>query len=193
MAAVLASVIAVLGTLAGATVGYIFQRRGSQLDQVSAREERLRQEQLTACSAFAAAVMELRRAQYDRWYRRREPPDQLDSGHARDESYRLRSAAWSAFYRFRLTTRDTDLTSLGWTAVEEAAHISTAAIEAELRANGERARDLLDQFVAAAAAQFTDGPRHCGAPRVSRPGLRSRSLTGKCAQVISGRKRSGSA
>lgn len=61
MAAVLASVIAVLGTLAGTATGYVFQRRISERNEITAREERLRQERLVACSAFAGAVMDLRR------------------------------------------------------------------------------------------------------------------------------------
>jgi hypothetical protein len=154
MAAVLASIIAVLGTLAGATVGYVFQRRISDRNEVIVRDERLRQERLVACSAFAGAVMDLRRAQYDRWYRRQEHPQQRDPDDARTESYRLRSIAWSAFYRFRLTTADNELTKLGWSAVEEAAHVANATDEADLRERGERARALLEDFVTVAARQF---------------------------------------
>jgi len=155
MATVLASVIAVLGTLAGAIAGYVFQRRMSEHNETLAREEKLRQEQLVACSAFAGAVMDLRRVQYDRWYRRQEHPDQMVPQDVRSESYRLRSVAWSAFYRFRLTTTDPALTKLGWSAVEEAAHVAHAADEADLRERGERARALLEEFVAAAARQFS--------------------------------------
>lgn len=72
----------------------------------------------------------------------------------RTESYRLRSAAWSAFYRFRLTTADNELTKLGWSAVEEAAHVANATDEAELRERGERAREFLEDFVAVAARQL---------------------------------------
>jgi hypothetical protein len=154
MAAVLASIIAVLGTLAGATVGYVFQTRISDRNEATARDERLRQEWLVACSAFAGAVMDLRRAQYDRWYRRHEDPQQRDPDDVRTESYRLRSIAWSAFYRFRLTSPDNELTKLGWSAVEEAAHVANATDEADLRERGERARVLLEDFVTLASRQF---------------------------------------
>jgi hypothetical protein len=154
MAAVLASVIAVLGTLAGATVSYVFQRRISDRNEAIARDERLRQERLVACSAFAGAVMDLRRAQYERWYRRQEHPLQRDPDDARTEYYRLRSIAWSAYYRFRLTTANNELTKLGWPAVEETAHVANATDEADLRERGERAPELLEEFVAVAARQF---------------------------------------
>lgn len=154
MAVVLASVIAVLGTLAGTTTGYVFQRRISERNEATAREERLRQERLIACSAFAGAVMDLRRVQYDRWYRRHEHPQRRDPEDVRNESYRLRSAAWSAFYRFRLTTTDAELTELGWAAAEEAAHVADAADEKDVHDRGERARALLEEFVTAAARQF---------------------------------------
>jgi hypothetical protein len=99
-------------------------------------------------------VTDLRRVQYDRWHRRHEDPQQLDADDARTESYRLRSIAWSAFYRFRLTTADAALTELGWSAVEEAAHVAKATDEADLRERGERARALLEEFVTVAARQF---------------------------------------
>jgi hypothetical protein len=154
MTVVLASVIAVLGTLAGTTIGYVFQRRISEHNEITTRQERLRQERLVACSAFAGAVMDLRRAQYDRWYRRQEHPQHMDPEDVRTESYRLRSVAWSAFYRFRLTTTDPELTQLGWTAVESAAHVANATDEADVRTRGEQARELLEKFVTAAAKQL---------------------------------------
>jgi hypothetical protein len=154
MAVVLASVIAVLGTLAGTTTGYVLQRRMSEHNEIVAREERLRQERMIACSAFAGAVMDLRRVQYDRWYRREEDPQQMVPEDIRNESYRLRSAAWSAFYRFRLTTTDAELTRLAWTAVDAAADVDHATDRDNLRERGDRARTLLEEFVAAAALQF---------------------------------------
>lgn len=152
--AVLSSVIAVLGTLAGATATYVFQRRISDRHEAIAREERLRQERLAACSGFAGAVMDLRRMQYDVWHRHHEHPQQADLREVRDEAYRLRSTAWSSYYRFRLTATDSHLSTLGWSAVEQTAQVAQAADEADLRLRGERARKLLEEFVATAARQF---------------------------------------
>lgn len=66
MTVVLASVIAVLGTLGGATASYLFQGKISERNESKARDERLRQERLAAYSSFAGAVMDLRGIQYDR-------------------------------------------------------------------------------------------------------------------------------
>ena len=98
--------------------------------------------------------MDLRRAQYNRWYRRQEHPQHLDPEDVRTESYRLRSVAWSAFYRFRLTTTDPELTQMGWTAIESAAHVANATDETDMRERGEQARELLEKFVTTAAKQL---------------------------------------
>ena len=157
MAGVLASVIAVVGTLAGTSIGYIFQRRITRRTEAAARDDRLRQERLAACSAFAGAVTDLRRVQYDRWHRLHGRLQHLQNEGGEDpryESYRMRSVAWSAFYRFRLTNADHELSALGWSAADEAAHVARAEDEADLRERGERARDLLEEFVTKASRHF---------------------------------------
>lgn len=93
MAAVLASVIAVLRTLAGTMSGYVFQKKIGERAELVAQHERLRHERMLASSAFAGAVMDMRRVQYDKWHRRHESPTRTDPEDVRNESYRLRSAA----------------------------------------------------------------------------------------------------
>jgi hypothetical protein len=83
MVVVWASVIAVLGTLGGATASYLFQGKISERNESKARDERLRQERLAAYSSFAGAVMDLRGIQYDRGYSRMTVEDhQLDRSSA---------------------------------------------------------------------------------------------------------------
>jgi hypothetical protein len=107
MAVVWASVIAVLGTLGGATASYLFQGKISERNESKARDERLRQERLAAYSSFAGAMMDLRGIQYDRGRSRMTvEAQQLDRSSIRAESSRLRSVAWTAFYRFKLTSPD---------------------------------------------------------------------------------------
>ena len=99
MAVVLAGVIAVLGTLGGATASYLFQGKISERNESKARDEQLRQERLAVYSSFAGAVMELRGIQHDRGYSRMTVAgQQLDRSSIRAESSRLRSVAWTAFY-----------------------------------------------------------------------------------------------
>jgi hypothetical protein len=152
MAAVWTSVIAVLGTLGGATASYLFQGKISERNESKARDERLRQERLAACSSFAAAVMDLRGIRYDSGYSRLTAQDgQLDQSSIRAESTRLRSIAWTAFYRFKLTAPDQQLTDLATQAVEEALDVADASDKVDLKTRSERARARIDEFISAAA------------------------------------------
>ncbi|GAA2282386.1 hypothetical protein GCM10010149_28830 [Nonomuraea roseoviolacea subsp. roseoviolacea] len=56
MQSAITSLIAVVGTLLGATATYIFQARATKQARWEARDERLWQEQLAAYSAFAGAI-----------------------------------------------------------------------------------------------------------------------------------------
>lgn len=157
MAVVLASVIAVLGTLGGATASYLFQGKISERNELKARHERLRQERLAACSSFAGAVMDLRGVQYDRGYSRiTTGGQQLDRSSIRAESSRLRSVAWTAFYRFKLTSPEDQLTNLAEQAVEEAFDVADASDKADLKKRSEQARARIDEFISAAANHLHD-------------------------------------
>jgi hypothetical protein len=151
MAVVLASIIAVFGTLGGVTASHVVQGKIGERNESIARDERLRQERLAAYNSFAGAVMDLRRAQYDRWHRRRSEEYQRDPEGVRAKSSRLRSTAWSAFYRFKLTSNDEELTSLAKQAVEAAAHVYDARNSADLQKRSERARACIDDFITSAA------------------------------------------
>jgi hypothetical protein len=65
--------IAVSATLPGSFGTYIFQQRSAVRAEVSAREERLRQERLAACGAFATAVTEFICGVVAAWLRRSDP------------------------------------------------------------------------------------------------------------------------
>ena len=158
MAVVLASVIAVLGTLGGATASYLFQGRISERNELKARHERLRQERLAAYSSFAGAVMDLRGVQYDRGYSRMTAEDQqIDRSSIRGESSRLRSLVWTSFYRFKLTSPEERLTNLARRAVEEAFDVTDASDKADLKKRSEQARARIDEFISAAAIHLEDG------------------------------------
>ncbi len=155
MAVVWASVIAVLGTLGGATASYLFQGKISERNESKARDERLRQERLAAYSSFAAAVMDLRGIRYDSGYSRvTAEDDKFDHSSIRAESTRLRSVAWTAFYRFKLTSPDQQLTDLATRAVEEALDVADGSDKVDLRTRSERARARIDDFISAAAAHL---------------------------------------
>lgn len=153
MAVVLASVIAVLGTLGGGALSYVLQSKISERSELRARSERVRQERLTAYSAFAGAVMDIRGAQYDRGYSRLTgPTSENDRAGIRAESSRLRSIAWSAFYRFKLTSPDERLTTLARKAVEEALDVTDASDKVDLKKRSEQARVRIEEFITVAAS-----------------------------------------
>jgi hypothetical protein len=155
MAVVWASVIAVLGTLGGATASYLFQGKISERNESKTRDERLRQERLAAYSSFAAAVMDLRGIRYDSGYSRMTAEDdKFDPSSIRAESTRLRSVAWTAFYRFKLTSPDQQLTDLATRAVEEALDVADGSDKVDLKTRSERARARIDDFISAAAAHL---------------------------------------
>lgn len=154
-----------LGTLGGVTASYLFQRKIAAHSESTARDERLRQERLATCSAFAGALMELRRVQMDRWHRSlSDRAYRTDPREARAESYRMLASAWSAFYRFRLTTSDAHLNTLAAQALEAAAQLSDAADDADLRQQAEQAGTRIDAFVTAAAHYLEAGDVGATAP-----------------------------
>ncbi|WP_371618187.1 hypothetical protein [Streptomyces sp. NBC_00454] len=107
MITVLASVVAVIGTLIGSWSTYAFQRRAAARTRAEAREERLRQERLSAYSAYAGAVTELKRAQITLWFRRRaDPRDEETVLAAQLESDRLGAAAETTVFHLRLVAED---------------------------------------------------------------------------------------
>jgi hypothetical protein len=124
-----------------------------------ARDEPLRQEWLAAYSSFARAVMDLRGIQYDRrGYSRMTVEDrQLDRSSIRAESSRLRSVAWTAFYRFKTDIAGPATHQSRHTAVEEAFDVVDASDKVDLKKRSEQARARIDEFISAAASQLEAG------------------------------------
>ncbi|WP_369243847.1 hypothetical protein [Streptomyces sp. R41] len=113
MDTVLASVVAVAGTLIGSLSTYLFQRRTVERAEVMAREERLRQERLAAYGGYAGAVTELKRGVITLWFRRRRSPRDEDAYRAAQlESDRLGAAAEAAAFRLHLVADEPVLRQL---------------------------------------------------------------------------------
>src|SRR5689334_10935454 len=99
MGGALTSLVAVAGTLLGSTLTYVFQRRTAGRAEQFARGERLRQERLSAYSAFAEAVMDYRHEELTVWLRRHgELTHPLPESFQVDQG-RLRALAVQARYR----------------------------------------------------------------------------------------------
>jgi hypothetical protein len=98
----LTSAIAVLGTLLGGIVTYVLQRMTLERSLAETRREKRRQEFADALAAYASACTSLRRAEFNRARMRLESPDNPKREEARQETYRLRAEARSAYYLVRL-------------------------------------------------------------------------------------------
>jgi hypothetical protein len=60
--------IGIAATLLGSLTTYLFQSRTAERAQSFERDERLRYEQVNACSAFASAITELKRGLITLWF-----------------------------------------------------------------------------------------------------------------------------
>lgn len=145
------SLIAVAGTLLGAAVTYFFQKQNAERAADRAREQARRSERLAACEAFAGAMVDYRRGEYDRVYQQLGTDPRNDVYRATlDEYYRLRSAAQHALLRIRLICDETAVIRAAEDAFEATARIHDASSGDDVRAAGECARSSLDRFIQAA-------------------------------------------
>ncbi|GAA2510077.1 hypothetical protein GCM10010393_48790 [Streptomyces gobitricini] len=141
------ALIAVIGTLLGAVVTHFFQGRAAHRTAALTRAEQLRQERITTYALFAGAVIEYRRAQNARVYRRN--GSQAES--TRLESYERRAAARQALVRVQLVCDDSRTVELARRAFEVTHHIHEAKDETERERRSEEAAGALDAFIGAAA------------------------------------------
>ncbi|MEU7277832.1 hypothetical protein AB0A69_03395 [Streptomyces sp. NPDC045431] len=141
------ALIAVIGTLLGAVVTHFFQGRAAQRTAALARAEQLRQERIATYSAFADAVVEYRRAQNARWYRR-------NGSHAestRLESYDRRATARQALVRVQLVCDDPAIVRLAEETFEVTNCMHEARDEADRDRRSQQAVEALTAFIEAAA------------------------------------------
>lgn len=154
MEAVLASSIAVLGTLLGSIITFAFQRRTSAQAEVFARSQQLRQERLTTYSAYAGAVTALKQAVVALWFRVQEAPDGPETRHAFTECDRLGAATENAQFQVRLLAKDSALVALAAAAFDAVAPLRTAATRTELAHREQDLQDALNAFLTAATTQI---------------------------------------
>jgi hypothetical protein len=149
----IASLIAVAGTLLGSATTYLFQRQTVERAERFARQERLRQERMAIYGAFAGAVTEHRRAVVNLWFRRGADREDPDYRAARNECDHLGAALDHARFQVQLIADDGSLMALANAAHKPTSAISSAADRAELMTCENQSRDAVSAFIAAAAAQ----------------------------------------
>ncbi|WP_062651455.1 hypothetical protein [Streptomyces maremycinicus] len=150
MESIIASAIAVLGTLLGAGITLAFQQRTVDRSHQLTRREKLRQERLDAYSSYAGALINYRRCLVHLWFCEHEqsPPEDPDA--VRIRAYDLRSSAQEALFRVQMLTDDGGLSQTAedvLTAVTALPKVDSRAELDELRA---RTRDDISRLVGSA-------------------------------------------
>lgn len=149
MSAVMASLIAVAGTLLGSFSTHLFQQRTMRRAETVARDERLRQDRLAACGEFAAAATDLKRGVIATWFRRE--GDAVEYQKALAEADRLGAAAESARFRLLLLMDDPVVRRLAEAVLRHMTAIGTADTRTELEEREVEFEADLSAFVGAAA------------------------------------------
>ncbi|WP_210591107.1 hypothetical protein [Streptomyces sp. GESEQ-35] len=151
MDVVAASLVAVLGTLLGATLTHLFQRRTELRAEQFTRSERLRQERIDAYCAYGGALANYRRGQMDYWFAKHDgrAVGEESIHELRREAQRLRAAAMEAMFRAELLTDSVELDELGRRALKAVDRIPGAQLRDELDPVREESRSLIYEFIAA--------------------------------------------
>ncbi|WP_434592882.1 hypothetical protein [Streptomyces sp. A5-4] len=150
MEAIIASAIAVLGTLLGSGITLAFQQRTVDRGHEFLRGETLRQERLDAYSTYAGALVNYRRCLIHLWFCLHDPPPQEDAEGVKIRSYDLRSAAQEALFRAQMLTEDAALSQAAEAVLDSIAHLHKADGRAELDERRTVTRDGISDLVVAA-------------------------------------------
>jgi len=151
--ALLTGVIGVAATLLGSFSTYLFQGRTAARAEAFARDERLRQEQLIACSAYAASLTSLKRGLISLWFHRKDEGGPAWK-EARTEADQLGASAEAARFRVQLVSGDSQLMMLADSAFAALGAIRTASDRTEMIEVEKRFEDAVKEFAAAAGARL---------------------------------------
>jgi hypothetical protein len=152
--ALLAGLIGIAATLLGSFTTYLFQSRTAERAQSFERDERLRYEQVNACSAFASAITELKRGLITLWFYHRRDAAGADYMAARIECDRLGASAEAARFRVQLVSGDPEVMMLADTAFTAAGALSRSADRDELRDREDRFEAAVTTFIHAASGRL---------------------------------------
>jgi len=154
--ALLTGVIGVAATLLGSFSTFLFQSRTAARAEAFARDERLRQEQLVACSSYAASLTSLKRGLISLWFHR-EDESAPAWKQARTEADQLGASAEAAQFRVQLVFGDSQLIMLADSAFAALRAIRTASDRTEVMEVEKRFENAVKEFVAAAGARLRSG------------------------------------
>lgn len=150
MESIIASAIAVLGTLLGSGLTLAFQQRTTDRSHQFTRREKLRQERLDAYSAYAGALVNYRRCLVHLWFCEHEQPPPEDPDAVRIRAYDLRSSAQEALFRVQMLTDDDWLSRAAEDVLADVTALSKVEARAELDELRARTRDGISRLVGSA-------------------------------------------
>ncbi|MEU0048629.1 hypothetical protein [Streptomyces sp. NPDC006309] len=150
MESIIASAIAVLGTLLGSGITLAFQQRTTDRSHQFTRREKLRQERLDAYSAYAGALVNYRRCLVHLWFCEHEPPPPENPDTVRIRAYDLRSSAQEALFRVQMLTDDDRLSRTAEDVLADITELPKADARAELDELRARTRDNISRLVGSA-------------------------------------------
>ncbi|SOD86495.1 hypothetical protein [Streptomyces sp. Ag109_G2-15] len=150
MESVIASAIAVLGTLLGSGITLAVQQRTTNRSHQFTRREKLRQERLDAYSAYAGALVNYRRCLVHLWFCEHEQPPPEDPDAVRIRAYDLRSSAQEALFRVQMLTDDDQLSRTAEDVLADITELPKADARAELDEMRARTRDNISRLVGSA-------------------------------------------
>ncbi|MGW0139341.1 hypothetical protein [Streptomyces calvus] len=149
METIIASAIAVLGTLLGSGLTLAFQQRTTDKGHQFTRHERLRQERLDAYSAYAGALINYRRCLVHLWFCEHEQPPHEDPSVVRVRAYDLRSNAQEALFRLQMLTDDDALSETAEAALADITDLPKTDSRTELDQRRVKTRDDISRLVRA--------------------------------------------
>ncbi|GHH22212.1 hypothetical protein GCM10018780_70440 [Streptomyces lanatus] len=133
---VLVSLVAIVGTLLGAALGYLLQRHSAD-----------RSERKAAVLAYMGAITEVIREQQDWWHRKNEDTEGPDHRAARTEAHRLRGVARQAINGIAFYVSDQEVLDLAEATFRTASDVHRADSRDELDTKTELARESLRAFI----------------------------------------------
>lgn len=150
METIIASGIAVLGTLLGSGITLAFQQRTADRSHQFTRREKLRQERLDAYSAYAGALVNYRRCLVHLWFCEHEQPPPEPPDAVRIRAYDLRSTAQEALFRVQMLTDDETLGQAAEDVLADVTTLTKTGSRTELDDARVRTRDDISRLVRAA-------------------------------------------
>lgn len=154
MEAVLTVLIGIAGALLGSYTTYLFQNRTAERSQAFERDERRRQEQVDACTGFAAAITQLRGGldTYRTHFQRVPGGEEVREAHV--ECDRLRAATETARFRVQLVCGDPQLVNLADAAFSAVTPLGSPPSPKELRAAEGQFEAAVKAFIGTAAGRL---------------------------------------